>query len=171
MKMKSGRSLLILVLFISFCGSTKEETIAQVETTTTSSTTSTTTTVIKNNLDLALSSTGLTGNVDGNKVSIRNSSGEWKGTVGIYQFYLKEEPYQVLYNWIGGIGLSDLGLDDLIQANEGSGLIGLSKYSIKISSNTWQGRIFGENFKIEKSGNKFTGYGPKEIVFLIIMYS
>ena len=65
-------------MFISFCGGTTEETIAQVETTTTSSTTSTTTTVIKNNLDLTMSSTGLTGIVDGNKVSIRNSSGEWK---------------------------------------------------------------------------------------------
>ena len=142
-----------------------------IETTSTSSSSSTTTTVIKNNLDLALSSTGLTGTVDGNKVSIKNSSGEWKGTVGIYQFYLKEEPFKVLYNWIGGIGLSDLGLNDLIQADRGSGLIRGLKYSIKISSNTWQGGIFGENFKIEKSGNKFTGYGPKEIVFLIIMYS
>jgi len=64
-------------MFITFCGGTTEETIDQVETTT-SSTTSTTTTVIKNNLDLTMSSTGLTGIVDGNKVSIRNSSGEWK---------------------------------------------------------------------------------------------
>ena len=164
-------TVFILVLF-SFCGGTTEETIHQVETTTTtSSTTSTTTTIIKNNLDLTKSSTGLTGTVDGNKVSIRNSSGEWKGTVGIYQFYLKEEPYQVLYNWIGGIGLSDLGLNTLIQADKNGGLFASTRYSIKISSNTWQGRIFGENFKIEKSGNKFTGYGPKEIVFLIIMYS
>jgi len=41
--MKSGKSLLILLIFISFCGGTTEETVDQVETTTSSSTTTTTT--------------------------------------------------------------------------------------------------------------------------------
>tara|TARA_B100000035_G_C20824677_1_gene475884 strand:- start:67 stop:567 length:501 start_codon:yes stop_codon:yes gene_type:complete len=165
------RKLIVLLLFISFCGGDTGETIDQVETTSTSSTTSSTTTVVQKNLSLTLSSSGLTGSVDGNQVSIRNNSGEWTGTVGNYQFYLKEEPYQVMYNWIGGLEIGNLGLDKLIQADRGSGLIGTGKYSIKISSNTWQGKIFGKKFQIEKSGSKFTGYGPKEVVFLILIYS
>lgn len=39
MKMKSGRSCLILLLFVSFCGGAIEETLPPIETTTTSSTT------------------------------------------------------------------------------------------------------------------------------------
>jgi hypothetical protein len=50
-------------------------------------------------------------------------------------------------------------------------MIGTKRYSINISSGVWSGFIGGEKFKINSNNGVFEGYGPKEVVLLIIIYS
>lgn len=170
--LKKFLGIFLLVFLCTIC-STEQSNVAssETETTTTQNTTTTTTTTVKqNNINLSITSNSLTGSIN-QSVNIKLTADGWKGSVGSSQVYLKAEPYKAMYNWIGGMSGFTTGLDNLIQADRNSGLIGTKRYSINISSGIWSGAINGKNFKIKLQNGTFEGYGPKEVVLLIIIYS
>ena len=166
---KNLLKLLIIFTLLTVCSTdNNNDELSLIETTTTQPATTTTEPI--NNVKLSLTPNSLSGKVT-QSVNIRLTVDEWKGSIGSSQVFLREEPFKVLYNWIGGISLFTDGLDSLIQAESSSGMIGTKSYSINISSGVWSGFIDGEKFKINSNNGVFEGYGPKEVVLLIIIYS
>ena len=139
-------------------------------TTTLPQTTTSSTVVIEDNIDLTYNATKITGSLDGRIVNVSLNLKAWEGSVGSYNFYLENDPYQVLYNWIGGMSLNSIGMDTLIQANLGGGLIGPINYTITSSGSEWTGRIGGEKYNLRFNNQNIKGYGPKEVLFLVIIY-